>query len=592
MGRIHHLSDALINQIAAGEVVERPASVVKELCENAVDAGAACVRVRLAGGGLELISVVDDGHGMSREDALLCLERHATSKLVDAEGLSAIVTKGFRGEALPSIASVSRLTLTTSEPGAERGSHVELAGGGPLTVADAAPFGGTRVEVADLFFNTPARRKFLKREATELGHCEEAVVRLALAHPEIGFFLEHEGRSIISSPAATVPQERIGALLGTEVLPHLLKVDERRLGVSVSGFIASPELTLPTARGLYTFVNHRYVRDRGVTSAVQRAYQDTLPPGRQPMTVLFLEVDPAAVDVNVHPQKLEVRFAEPRAIQEVLAVAIGGALKGAPWRQGVPQSTQQVHAHYALAVERFLARAQPGESSPTEGGLPLAHDGGRLAFGTARPSINEAPPPGFFSQLRFLGELARRFWLCEGLGGTLVVIDPRAVKERLAFGRLRERAHDRRSPAVASAGSTTSSLFSATVELPASELDGVLAKASWLAQLGLELEAFGGTTVLLRGAPPELEAAGLSDAAWAALLLELASIEPSAADALDQGLGRLAAAAVPEGWRAATHAEVHAQLQALDEADFSGAGRRARIVVHQLPLLELEALTR
>jgi DNA mismatch repair protein MutL len=588
MGRIHHLSDALINQIAAGEVVERPASVVKELCENAVDAGAACIRVRLAGGGLELISVVDDGHGMSREDALLCLERHATSKLVDAEGLSAIVTKGFRGEALPSIASVSRLTLTTSEPGAERGTRVELSGGGALTVADAAPFGGTRLEVADLFFNTPARRKFLKREVTELGHCEEAVVRLALAHPEIGFFLEHDGRSIISSPAATAHEERIGALLGTEVLPHLLKVDERRLGVSVSGFIASPELTLPTARGLYTFVNHRYVRDRGVTSAVQRAYQDTLPPGRQPMTVLFLEVDPAAVDVNVHPQKLEVRFAEPRAIQEVLAAAIGGALRGAPWRQGVPESTQEVHAHYALAVERFLARAQPGEPSPTEAGLPLAHDGGRLPFGTARPSINEAPPPGFFSQLRFLGELGRRFWLCEGLGGTLVVVDPRAVKERLAFGRLRARAHDRRGPAGPAVA--TSSLFSATVELPAAELDGVLAKASWLEQLGLELEAFGGTTLLLRGAPPELEAAGLSGAAWAALLLQLASIESSAADALDEGLGRLAAAAVPEGWRAATHAEVHAQLQALDEADFSGASRRARVVVHQLPLLELEAL--
>jgi len=431
MDRIHRLSETLINQIAAGEVVERPASVVKELCENAVDAGAHTVRVRLAKGGLELISVTDDGCGMSRGDARLSLERHATSKLADAEGLSSIVTKGFRGEALPSIASVSRFTLTTAEPGAPKGTRLELTGGAELAVADAAPIAGTQIDVADLFFNTPARRKFLKRESTELGHCEEAVVRLALAHPEIGFFLEHEGRAIITSPPTAALEERIAALLGTEVLPHLLKVEERRLGVSVTGLVASGEMTLPTARGLYTFVNHRYVRDRGVTSAVQRAFQDTLPPGRQPITVLFLEVDPAQVDVNVHPQKLEVRFADPRSIQDVLAAGIGKALGSASWRQAQGEPTAAVHAHYALAVERFLARAKEGAPLQGDPGVPVAHDGPRAPYGTARPSLNEAPPPGYFGQLRFVGELGHRFWLCEGAGGTLVVVHPELPRAAL-----------------------------------------------------------------------------------------------------------------------------------------------------------------
>jgi DNA mismatch repair protein MutL len=395
MGRIHRLSNELINQIAAGEVVERPASVVKELAENAVDAQATVVRVQLAEGGLGAISVSDDGHGMSASDALLCLERHATSKLVDAEGLFHIVTKGFRGEALPSIASVSRFTLTTSEPGAPEGTRVRVEGGAAAQVEPVAPSPGTRIDVDELFFNTPARRKFLKRASTELTHCEEAVVRLALAHPEVGFFLEHGGRPLLSSPATADLRERIGALLGAAVLPHLLPIDEHRLGVSVTGFVASPEFTLPTARALYTFVNQRYVRDRGVNSAVQRAFQETLPPGRQPLTVIFIDLDTRAVDVNVHPQKLEVRFADPRSVQEALSAAIGRALKAAPWRQGMEGPAEPgLQAQYAQAVERFLNRSQEGTLLPTGAAPALgALEAGRAPFGTLRPSLNDAPPP-------------------------------------------------------------------------------------------------------------------------------------------------------------------------------------------------------
>jgi DNA mismatch repair protein MutL len=295
MGRIRRLPPELVNQIAAGEVVERPASVVKELAENSVDAGASRVTVRLSRGGCGLITVIDDGCGMSRDDALTSLERHATSKLLDKEGLFHILTKGFRGEAIPAIASVSRFTLVTSEAEQLSGTRLVIEGGAPPVVEDAPAVGGTRIDVEDLFFNVPARRKFLKREQTELLHCEDAVTRLALAHPEVGFTLEHEGRVLWSSPpSATEPKQRAAAVLGTEAAPHLLAIDERRLGLTVTGFIAAPEFTLANARGLMTFVNHRYVRDRGLTSAIQRAYQDSLPPGRQPVALVFIELDPAA----------------------------------------------------------------------------------------------------------------------------------------------------------------------------------------------------------------------------------------------------------------------------------------------------------
>ena len=580
MGRIHRLSEELINQIAAGEVVERPASVVKELAENAIDAGATTVRVLLSEGGLTAIAVIDDGSGMSKEDALLSLERHATSKLLDSDGLFHILTKGFRGEAIPSIASVSRFTMLTSEPGARIATRLTIQGGSAPVVEEAASPGGTRIDVQDLFFNVPARRKFLKRESTELTHCEEAITRLALAHPEVGFFLEHGGRLLISSPPAPKrPKERIAALLGTEVQPHLLEIDERRLGVHVHGFIASPEFTLPTARALYTFVNRRYVRDRGVNSAVQRAFQDSLPPGRQPVCTIFIDLEPSTVDVNVHPQKLEVRFSDPRSVQEALSAAVTRALKAAPWRNSPGQPVgDELNAHYAQAVERFLARAQgtQGEalnplaaSSPSVMDEPL-----RASFGTSRPLLNEAPPKGYFSALRFLGDLGRRFWICESPGGSLVVLDPRAVRERVVLEGLRERF---RKGTLAEAEAT---LFSTTVTSP--EAPVILAARERLSSYGIDVEDFGGETLAVKRVPPELEPTEVGS--W------LPGLATSNDD--DAALRTLAHAVGSEPLRAVTHDEVKALLRALDDADFSVRTQRSVVVVSDVPLLDLEARTR
>ncbi len=560
MGRIRVLSPELINQIAAGEVVERPASVVKELAENSVDAGATVVHVELSGGGLQLIRVIDDGIGMSADEAALALERHATSKLIDAAGLFQIFTKGFRGEALPAIASVSRFVLHTSEKDAAVGVRIEIDGGGPLRQSEAASAHGTRVQVEDLFFNVPARRKFLKREQTELVHCEEAIIRLALAHPEVSFFLSHDGRPLLSAPAAIDnPAERIAAALGAEVHPHLLEVAEARLGVKISGHVASPEFTQSNARGLYTFVNRRYIRDRGVNFAVQRAFQDSLPPGRQPVAVLFIDVDPSQVDVNVHPQKLEVRFADPRGIQEALIAGISKALKEAPWRKG--ETAVPDEAHYAQAVDRFLARAQvPAaflESPPRI----------ELSFGQARPGINEAPPPGYFGRLRFIGGLAQRLWVCEAPGGTLVVIDPRSAMERVFLHQLPD---------------VQPTLFSSTVELPQPELGLIVDGAELLEELGLHVAPFGGSTLSLSSVPAMLEAVDLRQ-----LLIDLAPV----LDDLPKALSLIASHAAAVQVRPFSNEEAHALLKRLDAADFNAPCLHPMIVVRELPLLELLAGT-
>lgn len=575
MGRVRRLPPDLINQIAAGEVVERPASVVKELAENSVDAGSTRVTVRLVRGGCGGITIIDDGHGMSREDALTSMERHATSKLEDREGLFHILTKGFRGEALPAIASVSRFTLVTSEPDALSGTKIVVEGGGEPAITEAPAVGGTRIDVDDLFFNVPARRKFLKREQTELLHCEDAVTRLALAHPEVGFTLEHEGKEIWSSPpSATEPIQRAAAVLGSEAAPHLLTIEERRLGLTVTGFIAAPEFTLSNARGLMTFVNHRYIRDRGLTASIQRAYQDSLPPGRQPVALVFIEIDPRAVDVNVHPQKLEVRFADPRSVAEAVGSAVSRALKAAPWRQGDdrPADAPQVQAQYAQAIERFLARAHPAPAF-LEAATPLQLDQslGRPSFGTALPTLDSGPPRGYFERLTFLSVLAKRFWLTETPAGSLVIIDPRAVEERIVWSALATRFQK---GTLATAPRT---LFSARLELQPTERTRVLEAVNALLEVGVEVEDFGSGSVSLLKVPAELES--IDPSSW---LVEAASASDSSA--------RLAVMARRAGLAASilvTHEQARARLAALDGVESQIHARGARVIVRDLPLLEL-----
>jgi DNA mismatch repair protein MutL len=350
MGRIRILPDQVANQIAAGEVVDRPASVVKELLENALDAGANRIRVEVEAGGRKLIRLTDDGHGMNRDDALLAFERHATSKLRTADDLLSIATLGFRGEALPSIASVARVTLETGPGENESGTRLEIAGGKILHVDDAALPRGTTIAVADLFFNTPARRKFLRAESTELAHVTALVTHYALVHPEIHFELLSATHTIVSAPPVARTAERIYQIFGKDTLAQLLPVaaeiplahaglpepppwkkdpDEpvRDPGVMrLAGFYSKPELQKLNRNSIYIFINKRLIRDRLLIHAITEAYRNVIPPTSFPVVLLFLEMPPEEVDVNVHPAKTEVRFRQQNLIHDFVRDSLRTAL--------------------------------------------------------------------------------------------------------------------------------------------------------------------------------------------------------------------------------------------------------------------------
>ena len=342
MGRIHILSDQVANQIAAGEVVERPASVVKELLENSLDAGATRIRVEVEAGGRKLIRIVDNGHGMVRDDALLAFERHATSKLRTSDDLLSIATLGFRGEALPSIASVARLHLETRAAEDPAGTTIEIAGGSILSVEEAGLPVGTTIAIRDLFYNTPARRKFLKSEQTELAHIAALVTHYALAHPTRHFELHSATQALLIAPGVANAADRLYQIFGAEtsrlMLPTAAELDFTRAGLPepppwkreedyqppdpgflrISGFVSKPELQKLNRNSVYVFVNQRLIRDRLVLHALTEAYRNILPPTSFPVVLLFLEMPPQEVDVNVHPAKTEVRFRQPSFVHNFI----------------------------------------------------------------------------------------------------------------------------------------------------------------------------------------------------------------------------------------------------------------------------------
>jgi DNA mismatch repair protein MutL len=595
MPRIQLLPPGLVNQIAAGEVVERPASVAKELLENALDAGATAITIEADEGGLSLIRVADDGAGMGPEDARLALERHATSKLRDVEGLSAIATMGFRGEALPAIASVARFRLDTSAGEDGAGTRIVVEGGAVVEEGAVGRPRGTTVEVRDLFFNTPARRKFMRAAGTEAGHLTEAVIRVALGRPDVGFTLRSGGRTVLAARAGEGPAERAAHALGREAARHLVPVDSRRGDVRVDGHVCSPDHSEPTGRGLYLLVNGRYVRDRGAAHAVLRAFAGTLPPGRHPVGVLRIALPLDRVDVNVHPQKLEVRFADGREVYDALFHAVAAALRTAPWlgaRAGPPMqagapgvgAARDWDAVRAAEVLAFAREGQP----PAESGvtLPLPDPGLALAFprpATAPGSGAEpAAPHGYFGRLRYIGQHARTYLLCEAPGGTLVVIDQHASHERMLFQRLREAFRGR-------ALAVQPYLLPQVVTLApaiARALEGGLAE---LSRVGLELEPFGGDSFAVKGSPALL--AGVDVAALLADLAgQLADVERGGAveEAFHGVLATMACHAAVRANQEVSPEEVRALLDGLDAIDFKARCPHGRPVVFEIPLAELE----
>jgi DNA mismatch repair protein MutL len=604
MPHIHVLPPGLVNQIAAGEVVERPASVVKELVENALDAGARAISIDVEEGGLGLVRVADDGSGMDREDARLALERHATSKLRDAGGLSAIATMGFRGEALPAIASVSRFRLDTAAGEDGAGTRLEIEGGALREAVDVARPRGTTVEVRDLFFNTPARRKFMRAAPTEAGHVTEAVIRLALARADVGFTLRSGARAVLGARAGAGLADRAAQALGREAHRHLVPVDAARGDVRVHGLVCSPDHSEATARSLYLFVNGRWVRDRGVAHAVLRGFAGSLPAGRHPAGVLFVELPLARVDVNVHPQKHEVRFAEAREVYDAVFHAIAATLRTAPWlgrgaRADVPAGAgltadggprAPVAAEDAAAVLAWARSARPPEGSGAALGAPAdplaseAFDFRTSSSGSATlaPGPERVGAPGYFGSLRYVGQHARTYLLCEAPGGTLVVVDQHASHERLLFQRLREAFRSRTLP-------VQPFLLPQVVEVPAAAARVLEGSLEDLRKVGLDVEPFGGDSFAVKGAPAALGGADL-EALLGDLASQLAEVERGSAveEAYHDLLATMACHSAVRANQELSPEEARALLDGLDGIDFKARCPHGRPVVMELPITELE----
>lgn len=526
--RIQVLPEWLKNQIAAGEVIERPASVVKELVENSLDAGAKHIVVEVDGGGVERIRVVDDGHGMSPEDARTSLERHATSKLRAMEDLKKIRTMGFRGEALPSIASVSRFELKTRERGSDGGTAIGVTGGRELTTWDVGMPPGTDIVVADLFYNVPARRKFLKKTATETGRVTEIIQRVALGNPSVHFTLVVDGRRSIDAPSARTDLERIYGIFGPKVCDHLYECVFRG-EITVDGFVSAPTLTKSNRTGIFTYVNGRFIRDRVIQHAITAGFGALLPRGRHPVAIIEVTVPPALVDVNVHPTKSEVRFVNSGAVHSAVSRAISLTLADTPWLEdgqspggtaahvsetrGWEPGPRPTPARYDTArlLDEMHRTAGPisagGPSGPNAApdapdsglkGLPRGEDDFPWeAKDGAVDAPSPQPPSGFYAGHRYIGQFGGCFLLLEK-DDELIVIDQHAAHERVLYERFRARWEGKR-PDVQRL------LVPHVVDL-APHLAAILTdRTAVLERLGFLVDPYGGNSFAVKGVSPDLK---------------------------------------------------------------------------------------
>jgi DNA mismatch repair protein MutL len=582
---IQRLPELLVNQIAAGEVVERPAAALKELLENSIDAGAQAVQVDLEAGGAKLIRVSDDGCGIAREELPLALARHATSKIATLEDLEHVASLGFRGEALASIGAIARLALISRTADARHAWRIECIGGDTGPAEPASRAAGTTVEVRDLYFNTPARRKFLRSEATELSHCDGAFRRIALARPDLALTLTHNGRALLR----VVPQTasaRVRALLGEEVAASLLELDAGSDAARVRGFVAAPTFSRGTRDAQYVYVNGRFVRDRLLAHAIRQAYQDVLHHERHPAFVLFLDIEPARVDVNVHPTKSEVRFRDPQAAHQLVFHALSKRL--AATRAGT--GAAQVATQSAPAPAIGPAPAAPWttwDSAPRQAAMGLeAREPAAFyerLFGTqtsaAPPAESGATPPLGFALAQLLGV----YILAQNEAG-LVIVDMHAAHERIMYEKLKS-ALDARSMA------TQRLLIPATVSVSAIEAASVEDSRAALETLGFDMAGLSPTTVAVRAVPAPLNSA--DPAALARdVLREIAEFGATRVltERRDEMLATMACHAAVRANRSLTLTEMNALLREMEATERSGQCNHGRPTWRQVSLKELDAL--
>ena len=520
MSRIKILPDILSNKIAAGEVVERPASVAKELIENALDAGANRIFIEIENGGRKLIRVSDNGIGMGRDDALLSIERFATSKLFSDKDLFSIQTLGFRGEALPSIASVSKFVLETSD--GETGTRIDIEGGKILRVTDIGAPRGTMVAVKNIFFNTPARRKFLKTVNTEMGHIADTVSSMALGRPDVYFRLMHNGKTVKNINIASNPVERVKAVFGATFKDAFRPVSLTLNAVSVSGWAASPAITRSTSRGIYIYVNGRFVRDRVVLNGLLKAYQKRLMKGQYPIAVISVSVPSGEVDVNVHPTKHEVKFLNPGLVHDAVFQAVSGIFTEKPpfeakraERKAPPSrnyerpagrvAEQQTAFHRETENEPAQMQppvidAPPGmtESYIEENDAPAESMDAAFERKPA-PTVRQSPQQPLweskrFSDLNIIGQFHGVYIVCES-DDSLILVDQHAAHERVLFEQLKSKK---------TATSTQKLLIPETFDLNHTEATILERMIPDFNRIGLEIEPFGQNTFVVKSAPVQL----------------------------------------------------------------------------------------
>ena len=646
-GVIAVLPDHVVDQIAAGEVVERPASVVKELVENSLDAGARTVTVEVEAGGRALVRIVDDGVGMSPGDARLALSRHATSKLRSVDDLDAIATMGFRGEALPSIASVSTLVLTTRQQGDLAATRITVEAGRVVDVAEVGAPVGTSLEVRDLLGNVPARLKFLKGEATEASHVTEVVVRLAMAHPRVHFRLRHGGRTAIDAPPCESGLERVRTLLGPRLAQRLHAVSGEENGVRVTAYLAAPELAQTTGRAVQLYVGRRTVRDRGLLHALTMGYGELIPRGRYPVAVVFVDCPAGVVDVNVHPQKLEVRFSDPQAVAAAVRHVVRRGVAQAPWldeaagaspvrMQAVatmvppgppPPRASDVAVGYAAHAARMRLGGMPPAQenldrarrvAPASEPVPQASWADRMRAAVAArstrtvapvtaPLVARAPVPEPEPPVEEPPVAAQQ---------SLVEPEPDSAREPF-FARLRylgqidrtylvcegdgemvlidqHAAHERvefqrlRERSATREVPVQRLLFPTTLEVRPDEVAVAADAADLLAAAGFEVEPFGGNTVAIKAVP-----AGLRHAEPAAvlreLLADLSELGGSrAVDAhLDHVLATVACHSVVRAGDLLAPGEAEALLAQMDGVDFRAHCPHGRPVLLRMGIGEI-----
>lgn len=599
--RISILPESLTNKIAAGEVVERPASVIKELIENSLDAGATDIFVEISAGGRRRILVTDNGHGMSREDALLSLERHATSKIkVDAD-LDRILTLGFRGEALPSIASVSRFSLATREAGNPEGTEIIVEGGRVRDVRACGIAPGTVITVEQIFYNLPPRLKFMKSAETETGHVADVVARMAVSRPDVAFSCISDDRELLRLLRSDL-QRRLAQVVGRESSQHLYPVKGGGEYAVITGYVSSPALVRSGTQAIYTYINGRFIRDKVVQHAVMQAYRGVIDRGRYPVVALFIEIPPGEVDVNVHPTKHEVRFRRQSTVHDAIQAAIEGVLRSSPWLAQIPAVSSTPGDSTGQAYrERIAAAAQASLALPQrpQYRLPQLEQAGAVpaapvvlpeqnitvsepapAFGTEPPCTK---PAGYFSSLAVIGQFHSEYILCQS-ESDLVIIDQHAASERVAYQLLMQQS---RSGGIES----QRLLFPETVELSFSEVAVAVRFNADLAGIGFEFEPFGGTTILV-SAVPRLVVKKNPILLIRDVLADMVRFGTSAAfnDVLESLLSRIACHSVIRGAHPLENRQIKELLYQMDHTDFAASCPHGRPVSHVVSMAELQKI--